>query len=184
MGSVGQIIGLAAIAAFMSVMPAAGGKLKVGDKAPDFTLPGASKDTILQAGISLSSLTGGKAVILAFYPADWSGGCTKEMCTIRDNFDALGATVIGISGDYASSHMKWAKELGLKFILLSDHYHKVARMYDSFDERSGFNRRTVYVIDRSGTIAYVDMAYNAGSPESFAKLKEALQTIHEGHRIP
>jgi peroxiredoxin len=181
MGSVGMIIGLAAVAASLAGTPAALGKLKVGDKAPDFTLPGASKDTVVQAGISLSSRIGGKAIILAFYPADWSGGCTKEMCTMRDNFSdlgTLGATVFGVSGDYVYSHREWAKALGLPFMLLSDHDHHVARAYDSYNEESGFNARTVFVIDRQGTIAYIDPAYKAGSPESFAKLKEALSTLH------
>ena len=66
----------------------------------------------------------------------------------------------------------------LPFLLLSDHSHRVARLYESYNEESGFNIRTVYVIDKRGTIAYIDPAYKAGSPESFAKLKDALSTLH------
>ena len=156
-------------------------KLKVGDKAPEFSLPAASKDSIMRTEISLSSLIGKNAIIVAFYPADWSGGCTKEMCTMRDNFadlGSLGATVLGISGDYVFSHREWAKALGLPFLLLSDHKHQVARDYGSYNDVTGFNIRKVFVIDRTGAIAYIDPAYIAGSPASFDKLKTALSTIH------
>jgi len=158
-----------------------GEKLRLGDAAPDFTLPLATQDTIEFHGVHLSSAVGKDDIILAFYPADWSGGCTKEMCTMRDNFrdlGSLGATVYGISGDYVFSHRQWAKTLGLPFALLSDHDHRVARLYGSYNEESGFNRRTVYVIDRRGKIAYIDPAYVAGSQESFANLKTALAAIH------
>jgi peroxiredoxin len=181
MGSTKRVISLAATAAALLSTQAAAGSLKVGDRAPDFTLQGATKDSIDRAGVTLSSRAGGDAIILAFYPADWSGGCTKEMCTMRDNFGdlgSLGATVFGISGDYVYSHHEWAKSLGLPFMLLSDHDHHVARMYESFNEKAGYNFRTVYVIDRHGAIAYIDPAYVAGSPDSFAKLKAALSTIH------
>jgi len=182
MGSVVGSICLASAAVALLLAASGGGTLRVGDKAPDFTLPGATRDTIDRAGITLSSRTEAGVVILAFYPADWSGGCTKEMCTMRDNFidlGTLGATVFGISGDYVYSHHEWSKALGLPFMLLSDHDHRVARLYGSYNEESGFNARTVYVIDRQGTIAYIDPAYKAGSPESFAKLKSALSIIHE-----
>jgi peroxiredoxin len=180
MGSVNMFIAPALFAALLAGRGEGGAKLKVGDQAPDFTLPGATKDSLEQAGITLSSVRGG-TVILGFYPADWSGGCTKEMCTMRDNFadlGTLGATVYGISGDYVYSHHEWARALDLPFTLLSDHQHRVARLYDSYNEESGFNIRTVYVIDRQGKIAYIDPAYKAGSAESFARLKEALATIH------
>jgi len=172
------------IVAFCAALPliaGAGEKLRVGDPAPDFTLPAATQDTIEFRGIHLSAAEGNEDIILAFYPADWSGGCTKEMCTMRDNFrdlGGLGATVYGISGDYVFSHRQWAKALGLPFTLLSDHDHRVARLYASYNEQSGFNQRTVYVIDRKGKIAYADPAYVAGSEDSFAKLKNALAAIH------
>ena len=181
MGSTGLVFALAALAASITGTRAAAGNLKVGDRAPDFTLPGATKDSVERAGIRLSSVTGGSSIILAFYPADWSGGCTKEMCTMRDNFTdlgTLGAAVFGISGDYVYSHREWAKALALPFMLLSDHNHHVARQYDSYNEESGYNLRTVFVIDKQGVIAYIDPAYKAGSPESFASLKDALSKIH------
>ncbi|MEK9136461.1 MAG: redoxin domain-containing protein [Bacteroidota bacterium] len=154
-------------------------KLKVGDKAPDFTLPYATKDTLVEA-LRLSDVIGKNNIILAFYPADWSGGCTKEMCTLRDNFSALselGAVVYGISGDYIYTHREWARHHNLQFALLSDHSHDVARTYASYNPDTGFNLRTVYVVDRKGNIAYIDLAYKAGTPDSFEKLKAALTTL-------
>lgn len=153
---------------------------KVGNQAPEFTLPAASKDSIMSGGLSLKSQIGKNNIILAFYPADWSGGCTTEMCTMRDNFKELGdlgAIVFGISGDQVFSHREWAKSLNLPFTLLSDNLHDVARTYQSFNPVRGNNLRTVYVIDRQGKIAYIDLDYKAGSAESFTKLKSALQAI-------
>ncbi len=99
---------------------------------------------------------------------------------MRDNFSdlaRLGATVYGISGDYVFSHREWAKYHNLQFALLSDHSHEVARAYSSYNPESGMNLRTVYVINRKGDISYIDLAYVAGSPDSFNKLKAALAEL-------
>src|SRR5215510_58945 len=120
---------------------------KIGDPAPDFTLPYATRDSIAEDDLKLSALAGKSNVILAFYPADWSGGCTKEVCTLPDNFTALGALhadVIGISGDYVFPHYEWAKHHNLPFKLASDHNHSVAKQYGSYMDNVGFNRRTVF----------------------------------------
>jgi peroxiredoxin Q/BCP len=155
----------------------AGETLKLGDSAPMFTLSSATKDTIIRNGFSLAEHIGKNNIILAFYPADWSGGCTKEMCTMRDSFtelSKLGAAVYGISGDYVWSHREWANHLNLQFTLLSDHDHAVATMYQSYNADTGYNKRTVFVINKQGKIAYIDMEYKAGTPDSFDKLKAAL----------
>src|SRR5262249_16730068 len=117
---------------------------QVGDRAPDFTLPYATRDSVGSDSLVLSSLVGKRNLVLAFYPADWSGGGTKEVCTLRDNFTALGelnADVIGISGDYVFSHHEWAAHHNLPFRLASDHSHEVAKRYGSYNETYGFNRR-------------------------------------------
>jgi peroxiredoxin Q/BCP len=154
--------------------------LKVGDTAPDFTLPYATKDSIARVPMSLSSMLGKGSVVLAFYPADWSGGCTKEVCDLRDNFSALAAVnaqVLGLSGDYMFSHHEWAKFHNLPFTLASDHDHAVARRYSSYDEKSGYNKRTVYAIDKSGKIAYIDLRYSPRDTTSLRALQAALAKI-------
>ena len=130
--------------------------------------------------LTLSSAVGKRNVVLAFYPADWSGGCTKEVCTLRDNFSALGALnadVIGLSGDYVYSHYEWAKFHNLPFRLASDHDHAVAKRYASFNESNGYNRRTVFVVDKQGKIAYADLAYSPRDSVSFDKLRTALKGL-------
>lgn len=174
--------GAQTIAASASVKVAATGAPKVGEMAPDFKLPYATQEKIFirpEEHLALSSLRG-KNVILAFYPADWSGGCTKEVCTLRDTFADLAkleATVLGISGDYVFSHHEWAKYHKLQFPLLSDHDHKVARMYASYDEASGFNKRTVFLIDKQGRIRYVNMAFRAGNKEDYDRLRAELEKL-------
>jgi peroxiredoxin len=154
--------------------------LVVGQKAPDFSLPFATKDSIFRTPIKLSEVVGKQNIILAFYPADWSTGCTKEVCMMRDDFgnlQKLDAEVFGISGDYVWSHYEWAKFHNLPFKLLSDHNHEVAKAYNSYNEKTMFNKRTVVVIDKKGNIAYVDLEYSVRDNEDFNRLKDALSKI-------
>jgi peroxiredoxin Q/BCP len=154
--------------------------LKVGDAAPDFTLRYATRDSVAPDSLRLSSLIGKRNIVLAFYPADWSGGCTKEVCTMRDNFGQLGAfnaDVIGLSGDYVYSHYEWAKFHNLPFRLASDHNHAVAKRYGTYNEASGHDRRTVFVVDKQGKLGYIDMAYSPRDSVSFEKLQVALKAM-------
>jgi peroxiredoxin Q/BCP len=172
--SIGSMILITAIPAFAQDAPG------VGDPAPSFAMPYATRDSVARDTLTLASLVGKRNLILAFYPADWTGGCTKEVCAFRDNFNALGAVnadVIGISGDYVHSHHQWAKHHDLPFRLASDHDHSVAKRYASFNPASGYNRRTIYVIDRQGKIAYVDPAYSVRDGVSFEKLQAALKGL-------
>jgi peroxiredoxin len=165
-----------ASAVFAQTSPA----LRVGDSAPDFSLPYATRDSIASQPLKLSSLFGKGSIVLAFYPADWSGGCTKEVCDLRDNFTALGALhaqVLALSGDYVFSHYEWAKHHNLPFTLVSDHKHEVAKQYGSYNEPSGHDMRTVFVIDKGGKIAYIDMAYSPRDSVSLGKLQDALKRL-------
>lgn len=151
-----------------------------GAVAPDFSLPYATKDSIARTPLKLSEIVGTKAVVLAFYPADWSSGCTKEVCTLRDEFgklQELNAEILGISGDYVFSHHEWAKHHNLPFRLLSDHSHVVAQQYDSYNEKFLLNKRTVFVVNKEGKIAYADLEYSVRDDTSFNKLKEALRAL-------
>jgi len=155
-------------------------ELEIGSDAPDFILPYASPDTINFDGLRLSQFQGKKYVVLAFYPADWSPGCTTQMCNFRDNFralDELDAEIIGVSGDYVFSHQAWIEHHGIQFKLASDHQHKVARMYNSYRPKIGMNKRTVFVIDKQGKISYINMDYSAGNPQDFEALQQHLASL-------
>ena len=156
------------------------GDLHTGDRAPGFELPWASRDTISHTPLSLAEMIGRKPIVLAFYPADWSGGCTTEMCTLRDEIgtlEELGTSVYGISGDYLYSHREWARHHNLPFVLLSDHFHTVAREYGVFNEESGYAIRSVFVIDTNGVIVYIDREFRAGNEESYQTLYQAVRNL-------
>jgi peroxiredoxin Q/BCP len=175
------LVALLSLAVSGAALADSSDSLRVGDKAPDFTLPFATKDSVWTTPLTLSSLIGQRNVVIAFYPADWSGGCTKEVCSFRDNFSSLSslnADVVGISGDYQFSHYEWAKYHNLPFRLASDHKHTVAKAYGVYNEPVGFNNRTVFVVDKTGKLSYIDWHYSPRDSVSLMKLRGALASMH------
>jgi len=153
-----------------------------GDRAPDFSLPWASRDTT--GGPVWFSLSGqrGRVVVVAFYPRDFTSGCTAEMRTFTEQYaDLFGddVVVVGISADSLETHRRFASSLNLPFRLLSDPDQKVSRRYGSAD-RNGYNRRTVYVIDPTGRVSYVDLRFGALDPKAYSRLKAAVQAARRG----
>jgi peroxiredoxin Q/BCP len=153
-----------------------------GAKAPDFRLPWATKDSIgsVADDFVLKNMRG-KTVVLAFYPADFTSGCTAELKAFTDRYDELfgeGVEVVGISTDSLESHRRFAASLGAPFKLLSDPSQRVARAYGSKGETHA--RRTVYVIDPSGTITYRDMRFGALDPKAYDALQKAVREARGG----
>jgi peroxiredoxin Q/BCP len=117
--------------------------LNTGDKAPDFTL---TSDTGEE--VSLSDFRG-KKVVIYFYPKADTPGCTKQACSIRDNWsniDAGGATVIGISPDKPAKLVKFREKYSLPFTLLSDPENTVAEAYGAWGEKSMFGKKYMGII--------------------------------------
>jgi peroxiredoxin len=154
--------------------------LKVGDKAPDFTLPSFTPSAEV-ANISLSDYKGEKIVLL-FFPQAFTGTCTNEMCTVRDNFDmykGLNASVLGISVDGTFVQKAFAKANNIPVPLLSDYNREVIRKYDVVlpEFAHGMKetaQRAVFVIDKDGIIKYVEVTAKAGDQVNFDALKKAL----------
>ena len=125
--------------------------LKNGASAPEFALQDENGDEV-----SLSSLLADGPLILYFYPADFTPGCTKEACSIRDIHDdiqAVGLTVVGVSPQDAGSHQKFRDKHELPFKLLCDPEKEVIKMYD-VDGPLGIGvRRVTYLINQDQTIA-------------------------------
>ncbi|MEX2142986.1 MAG: thioredoxin-dependent thiol peroxidase [Anaerolineales bacterium] len=124
--------------------------------APDFTLPDES------GKLHKLSDYRGKTVVLYFYPADDTPGCTKEACNFRDNhskYQAAGAVILGVSPDDETSHQKFKKKYSLPFPLLADKGHKVCELFGVWAEKSMFGKhymgvvRSTFIIAPDGRIA-------------------------------
>lgn len=124
---------------------------KVGDHAPDFTLPDGQGNEWRLADQR------GKPVVLLFYPGDETPVCTKQMCSVRDRWEdyaATGAEVVGISMDSVESHEKFADRHELPLRLLADVKGEVSKTYDALSWLPGRSARAVVLIDADGVIAY------------------------------
>lgn len=149
------------------------GRIKVGDVAPDFTLPNQSGQQV-----SLRDLVGKKSIVLYFYPKDFSRGCTAEACTFRDNYEAFkdaGAEVIGVSSQSVESHDKFASLYKLPFILLSDEDGKIRKLYGVPSTFGVLPGRVTYVIDQKGIVRYI---FNSQLNPT-KHIEEALRIIKE-----
>jgi peroxiredoxin len=128
--------------------------IEVGDAAPDFEL----KD---QHGtpVKLSDFKGEKTVVLVFYPFAFSGICTTELCTIRDELPTLGGDdvqVLAVSIDSIFTLRVFAEKEGYEFPLLSDFWPhgEVAKAYGTFNEDLGAAKRGTYIIDKDGVVRW------------------------------
>jgi peroxiredoxin len=147
--------------------------VNVGEKAPDFTLKNQDNEDV-----TLSALRG-KPVVLVFYPLDFSGICTTELCAIRDDYSAFvqaGAVVLGISRDSRHTHKAFIEANGIKHDLLADMKGEVARVYGSWNEEMAFSERLTVVIAPDGTIIYT--VHNAvGNARDHHEALDALRGV-------
>jgi peroxiredoxin len=152
----------------------------VGQKAPQFTLV----NTDLKA-VSLSGFSG-KNVVLAFYPAAFTGVCQKEMCTFRDalnDFTSANTAVLGVSVDSPFANKEFAAKNGLNFPLLSDITRDVIKQYDVvFNDLAGVKgftvaKRAVFVIDRQGVIRYKWVAPEPKVEPNYAEVTAAVKKL-------
>ncbi|MDH5475198.1 MAG: peroxiredoxin [Cyclobacteriaceae bacterium] len=146
--------------------------LRIGKKAPDFTLP-----STLGENFSLSDAVKSKACILYFYPKDFTTVCTKEACGFRDNFDVfdkLSIDVIGISTDSISTHLKFKENYNLPFELLSDIDGKVSKLYKARIPILNMSKRITYLLNKDHLISAIyENMFDA--KKHISKMVEELQ---------
>ena len=152
----------------------------VGTQAPNFNLHKSKTDTV-----ELESLRG-KNVVLAFFPAAFTGVCEKELCTFRDAHSALNdlnAEVYGISVNDPFTNAAFAEKNGLNFALLSDFTRSTVRAYgvdhDDFAGMTGYTaaKRSVFVIDKEGVVRLAWVAPNPGVEPDYDAVKAAVAEL-------
>lgn len=153
--------------------------IKKGDKAPAFTLYDSDKNEV-----SLSDFAG-KPVLLLFFPLAYTGVCTAELCSVRDDmkyYEGLNAEVLGISVDSLFTLEQFKKAQDYNFKLLSDFNKEVSRAYGSLYEdfvlgMKGVSKRAAFVIDGAGVVKYSEVLDNAGEIPNFAEVKAVLESL-------
>ncbi|MCK6548884.1 peroxiredoxin [Myxococcota bacterium] len=154
--------------------------ITTGTQAPNFTLLNGKREPVSLEGMK------GKKVVLAFFPAAFTGVCTKEMCTFRDSMaqlNGLDAEVLGISVDAPFSNAAFAEKHSLNFPLLSDYAREATNAYgiaiNDFAGMKGYtaSKRAVYVLDREGVVQYAWEGPNPGVEPDYAAVKSAVEGL-------
>ena len=150
----------------------------VGSTAPDFTLMNQDREPV-----TLSQLKG-KPVVLAFFPAAFSGVCQKELCTFRDSMGALNAAsaqVLGISVDTFFALKAFQDQEKLNFPLLSDFNKEVIRDYGVFNEDmiglKGIAKRSVFVLDKNGVVRHREVLDDARNEPDYKKVLDSVASL-------
>ena len=151
----------------------------VGSKAPDFTLMNENREPV-----TLSSQKG-HPVVLAFFPAAFSGVCTKELCTFRDSLAKLNnakAKIYGISVDTFFTLKAFQADQKLTFPLLSDFNKEVIRSYGVFNEDmiglKGIAKRAVFVLDKDGVVRHKEVLDDARNEPDYQKVFDTLGKLN------
>ena len=154
-------------------------QLSKGQSAPDFTLFNSEKNKVSLADFK------GKNLVILFFPQAFTGVCTTELCSVRDNLNAytsLNAAVVGISVDSIFTLAKFKEEQSYNFPLLSDFNKDVSQTYGSFYDEfvfdmKGVSRRAAFVVDGEGMIQYAEVLESAGDQPNFDAIKATLAEL-------
>jgi peroxiredoxin len=153
---------------------------EVGQKAPSFTLVGTDLKPVSLGDFS------GKKLVLAFYPAAFTGTCEKELCTFRDqlnDFAGANTAVLGVSVDSPFANKEFAAKNGLNFPLVSDLNREVIRQFDVvFNDLAGIKgftaaKRSVFVIDGQGVVRYRWVAPEPKVEPNYAEVAAAVKKL-------
>jgi len=155
-------------------------KVNVGEPAPDFSLFDSDKNKI-----TLSELRS-QNILLLFFPAAFSGTCTTELCSVRDNiivYNDVNTKVLGISVDMVYTLAKYKADQKLNFSLLSDFNKEVSAaygcLYETFSyEMKGVSKRSAFIIDKSGMVRYAEVLDQAGDLPNFRAIRETLELLN------
>ena len=154
--------------------------VKVGEKAPNFTLRNSDKGEV-----SLNDYRG-KNVVLLFFPLAFTGVCTTELCSMRDDigtYEKLDAEVLAVSVDSLFTLEQYKKVEKFNFQLLSDFNKSVSRAYGALYEdfvldMKGVSKRSAFVIDKEGVIRYAEVLESAGDLPNFEAVKNTLNSLN------
>ncbi len=155
-------------------------EIKAGSTAPEFSLYNSDKNKI-----SLTDFKG-KNVLLLFFPLAFTGTCTKELCSVRDNislYNNSNAEVIGISVDSLFTLAKYKEEQNLNFTLLSDFNKEASKAYECLYPQFGFDmmgvsKRSAFVVDKEGVIRYSEILENALDLPDFNAIEKLLAQLN------
>ncbi|HEY4209116.1 MAG TPA: redoxin domain-containing protein [Puia sp.] len=153
--------------------------VQVGQPAPAFSLYDSEKKKV-----SLEDFKG-KNVVLLFFPQAFTGTCTKELCSMRDNialYDQVNAQVFGISVDSLFTLARYKDDQQLNFPLLSDFNKDVSKaygcLYDTFVfDMHGVSKRSAFVVDKLGIIRYAEVLETASDLPDFSKIQKTLSEL-------
>jgi peroxiredoxin len=153
--------------------------VQVGSPAPGFKLFSSEKKEV-----SLSDYQG-KNVVLLFFPQAFTGVCTEELCSMRDNigeYEKLDAQILAVSVDSPFTLEKFKSEQQYNFPLLSDFNKDVSEQYDSLHEEfafgmKGVSKRSAFVIDKEGVVRHAEILENPGKMPNFEAVKETLSSL-------
>ena len=158
-------------------------EVRVGEKAPDVLLVGGDRQPVRVSDLF------GQPVVLAFFPGAFTGVCTREMCTFRDSLNVFtdgGARVVGISVDTPYAQKAWAEQHGLTFTLLSDFNRHAVKAFGVEDPNfakgvlPGVAKRSVFVLDKDGTVTYRWVSDDPTIEPHYAAVQEAVRATRTG----
>ncbi|TDB64504.1 redoxin domain-containing protein [Arundinibacter roseus] len=152
---------------------------KIGEKAPEFSLFNSEKKLV-----NLTDFAG-KNLIIHFFPMAFTGVCTTQLCTLRDDIESyknMNAEVVAISVDSPFALAKFKEQENYSFDLLSDFNKSTSESYGAIYEEfvfglKGVSKRAAFVVDKEGVVQYAEVLDNAGELPNFGKIKETLTAL-------